>query len=200
MRTIPEGYRIHMIAALDNKARKVAGAIYSNFIPRIGSENLGFSLITYIAVRPEYRRQGIAMRLADEAIKAAHADSMRAIGKRAVGLLFEIENEGKAPVERLVQKLGGHPLDIDYYQPPVREGCSEQPMNLWLMPFDQPVHSWEEARKKKYPVEFIHDMVKSLFLYEYPGPDRSGFKEDSKPYQRLLCSVKNRRFIGFKMA
>ncbi len=55
---------------------------------------------------------------------------MKITGKPTVGLLFEIEDEGKEPIEHLVLKMGGYPLDIDYYQPSVREGCDEQPMNL----------------------------------------------------------------------
>jgi len=198
-RLIPNGYRIHMIAAKDDQAGKIAGAIYTNFIPKIGDENRGFALVSYLAVLPDYRRQGIATQLIESAIKPNHADALRITGKPAVGLLFEIENEGKEPIEELVRKMGGWPLDIDYYQPSVREGCDEQPMNLWFMTFDQEITSLEEAKAKNYPVSFIHNMVKSLFIYEYPGQDRAGFKETSKAYQELIRSIGNRTVIGFKL-
>ncbi len=197
-RTIPEGYRVHMTAAKDGKTHRLAGAVYSTFIPKIGSRNLGFSLVTYISVRREYRRQGIATDLVKNAAAHAYADALRITGKHAVGLLFEIDDEGKTAAEGLVQKMGGYPLDIDYWQPPVREGCSEQPMNLWMVPLDQTIRSRVEADEMKYPAGYIHDMVRSLFQYEYPGPDRTGFQENSKPYQALLHSLENRRLIGFK--
>ena len=78
------------------------------------------------------------------------------------------------------------------------KGCDEQPMNLWLMPFDQHIESMREAKARKYPVAYIHDMVKSLFIYEYPGPDRSGFKETSTAYHPLIASLKGIAFVGFK--
>src|SRR3990172_6742659 len=65
-RMIPEGYRIHMIAAKEDKTNKVVGAIYTNFIPKIGNEKTGFALASYLAVLPEYRRQGIGKRLVEE--------------------------------------------------------------------------------------------------------------------------------------
>jgi GNAT superfamily N-acetyltransferase len=195
-RMIPEGYCIHMIAAKEDKTNKVVGAIYTNFIPKIGSENTGFALVSYLAVLPEYRRGGIGTRLVEEVIKPNHADSLRITGKPAVGLLFEIEDEGKEEIAGLVRKMGGQPLDIDYYQPSVREGSDEQPMNLWLLPLDKPIKSNEEAKVIKHPAAWIHDMVKSLFVYEYPGPDRSGFKETSKAYQALVSSLKGRNNGG----
>ena len=197
-RMVPGGYRIHMIASKDDQTGRIVGAIYTNFIPKIGDENRVFALVSYLAVLPEYRRQGIATQLVEAAIKPNHADALRITGKPAASLLFEIEDEGKEPIEGLVRKIGGYPLDIDYYQPTVREGCDEQPMNLWFLPFDQPVRSPEEAKSRTYPVAIIHNMVKSLFIYEYPGLDRSGFKETSKAYQTLVASLKGRQTVGFR--
>ncbi len=197
-RMVPEGYRIRAIAAKDKRTNKVVGAILSDFVPKIGKENRGFALIGYVSVLPDFRRREIGTQLIEEITKRTHDDALKISGKLAVGLLFEIEDEGKEPIERLVRKMGGYPLDIDYYQPSVRAGYDEQQMNLWLFPFDQPIRSPEEAKKKTYPTEYIHDMVKSLFIYEYPGQDRSGFKETSKAYQALIQSLRGRTVVGFK--
>lgn len=171
---------------------------YQYFIPKIGGLNSGFALIGFLSVVPDYRRQGVGQKLVEEISQAVHQDSKKVTGDPAVGILFEIEDEGKEPIERLVLKMGGYPLDIDYYQPSVREGSDEQPMNLWFIPFEQPVRSIEEARQRTYPAAYIHDMVKSLFIYEYPGQDRAGFKESSKAYQALMASLKGRALVGFK--
>jgi GNAT superfamily N-acetyltransferase len=198
-RMVPDGYWMRLLVAKDTQTNKIVGAITSNFIPKIGKINSGFALIGFLAVRQDYRRQGMGQRLVEEISKIVDRDSIEVTGKRAVGLLFEIEDEGKEPIEKLVLKKGGYPLDIDYYQPSVREGCNEQPMNLWLIPFDQPVKSPEDAKSRKYPVTFIHDMVRSLFIYEYPGSDRTGFKETSKAYLALVSSLKGKAAVGFRI-
>lgn len=198
-RMVPEGYRIHLIMAKDDQTNKVVGAIYTNLIPKTGAQKQGFALVSYLSVVPQYRRQGIASGLIEQAIKPNHADALKITGKPAACLLFEIEHEGKEAIQGLVRKMGGYPLDIDYYQPSVREGCDEQPMNLWLLPLNHPIRTREEAKSSSYSVGYIHDMVKSLFVYEYPGQDRSGFKESNKAYQAFIRSLGNRSEIGFKL-
>jgi GNAT superfamily N-acetyltransferase len=195
-RMIPEGYSIRMIVGKDDQNGKIAGVILTNFVPKIGKEWQGFALVGYLAVLPEYRRKGIATRLVDEAKVVADKDSIKVSGKPTFGFLFEIEDEEKDEVEQLVLKLGGYPLEIDYYQPSVREGYPDQPMNLWLLPFSS-IKSLDMARNRQYATQFIHDMVKSLFVYEYPGQDKSGFKEDSKANYALVLSTQGRASISF---
>jgi GNAT superfamily N-acetyltransferase len=198
-RMMPEGFRIHMIVAIDDQRSQVVGAVYGNFIPKIGMENRGFALVTYVAVRSEYRRRNIGRELLTELTRNIHEDARSTTGRSAFCLLFEIEDEGKREIEHLAQKLGAYPLDIDYYQPSVREGCEEQAMNLWLLPLDQPVRSVEEAKQITFPAGDIHEMVKSLFIYEYPGPRKQGFDFGSVPYQALVRSLNNRSVVGFRL-
>ena len=40
-----------------------------------------------------------------------------------------------------------------------------------------------------------HDLVESLVIDEYPGPDRSGFKETNKAYQAWVSSLKESAYV-----
>jgi hypothetical protein len=188
-----------MIVAIDDQRSQVVGAVYGNFIPKIGMENRGFALVSYVAVHSEYRRKYIGRELLMEVTRAIQEDARSTTGRSVFCLLFEIEDKGKLEIEHLAQKLGAYPLDIDYYQPSVREGCEEQAMNLWLLPLDQPVRSVEEATQITFPAGDIHEMVKSLFIYEYPGPKKQGFDFGSVPYQALVRSLNNRSVVGFRL-
>lgn len=196
---VPEGYRVHMFAALDEDTHAVVGAVYGSFIPRIGTEIRGFGLVSYLAVAHEYRGMGIARRLLEHFLDAIRADASHHTGQAAFALLFEIEKHGKSDMERLVRRLGGHPLDIDFYQPSVREGCREQQMNLWLLPLERQIGSPREAQQLKYPAEFIHRLVTSLFVYEYPGPAEDVFRQDSTPYRALMRSLEGRVEVDFSV-
>lgn len=194
----PEGYRVHMLAAIDDDTPGVVGAVYGSFIPRIGVEVRGFGLVSYLAVTLDRRGMGVGRRLLEEFLKAIQEDASNQTDKAAFALVFEIEKHDKTDMERLVKKLGGYPLDIDFYQPSVREGRGEQQMNLWLLSLEHRLEPPREARQVQYPAEFIHRMVKSLFVYEYPGPTREGFRDDSKPYRALVRSLEGRTEVGFK--
>ena len=194
-----EGYRVHMIAAVDDDECLVVGAVCGSFIPRIGAEARGFGLVSYLAVTLDRRGKGVGRRLLEEFLRVVQEDASSHTNRAAFALVFEIERQDKTDIERLVKKLGGYPLDIDFYQPSVRKGYDEQRMNLWLLPLEHEVRTPQEARRVRYPAEFIHRMVTSLFVYEYRGPTKERFRNDRKPYLALVRSLEGRAEVGFRL-
>ncbi len=182
---VQDGYTLHLIAAV--RDNKVIGAIYGHLISRITNENKAVGFVTYLAVHPEDRRQGIGTALIHELQRAIEQDALRLTGKRIFGMVYEIEEEGKEEIKATVKKLGAEPLDMVYYQPALRQGYEPQQMNLWLQPLPSP------TSKQDLTPDVIHDMVRNMLIMEYVGPELKGFDINSKPYTAFFDSLANLR-------
>lgn len=189
---VQDGYTLHLIAAKEGK--KIVGAIYGHLISKIGIENRGIGFVTYIAVLPEYRRQGIGTRLIQQLAERVNADTQPITGKPIMGMVFEIEENGKEEIKGAVSKLGARPLDIIYFQPALRKGYEPGQMHLWFQPL--PPLPPEAMADFKLPASLVTDMVRNMLVMEYVGPEMKGFDLASKPYQAFLDSVKGRKEIG----
>jgi ribosomal protein S18 acetylase RimI-like enzyme len=190
---LQNGYTLHLIAATVD--RTVVGAIYGHLISLRESRGIGF--ITYISVLPEYRRSGFGTRLVEELKKKVNRDAIQATGKPIVGMVFEIEDEGKDAIKGLVRRHHGWPLDIEYLQPALRVEYQPERMRLWLQSFEPGITSIEEASRTKFQTAFIVSLVRNLLVKEYVGPEMKGFDLNSKPYTAFLDSIKNRKNVGF---
>jgi GNAT superfamily N-acetyltransferase len=192
---LQDGYTIHLIAA--KAGSKIAGAVYGHLISKIsGGRSVGF--VTYIAVLPEYRRHGIGTRLVEELRNRVDKDALRMTGQPVMGIVFEIEQEGKEEIKGVIRKSHAAPLDIVYYQPALRGETSAERMDLWFLPLDQPASSADEKTARKYPADVVVSMATNLLTMEYVGPDLKGFDPGSKPMTEFLKSVGSRSECGMK--
>lgn len=191
---VQDGYTLHLIAA---KARnKIIGAVYGHLISKIGPGNRGACFVTYLAVRQEHRRQGLGTTLIDCLRERVEADSRRITGKPLIGMVFEIEKEGKEAIKGTVMSLGAQPLDIVYFQPALRRGYEPEPMDLWFQPL--PMLSSEADEEFTLPVSEVTDMVRNMLVMEYVGPEMKGFDLESRPHKAFLDSVRGRTSVGVK--
>lgn len=194
-RLVQDGYTLHLIAAKHDD--KVIGAVYGHLISKIGVDGRAIGFVTYVAVLPEYRRQGIGATLLAELKRKVEADSVRITSRPLLGMVFEIEKEGRKGIKGLVRSLHGWPLDIAYWQPALHVGARPEPMQLWFQPLEPLVARDEDAAKITFPAELIESMVRNLLVMEYVGPDGQGFDLTSGPFSEFLQSIRGRSQIGF---
>jgi hypothetical protein len=192
---LQDGYTLHLLAATDGG--KVIGAIYGHLISRIGIENRGVGLVSYVAVERSQRRSGVGAFMFSELRRRLERDAVEATQKRLFGMTYEIEFSNRKEIKAYLHKQGGFPLDVTYYQPPVRQDTSPERIQLWLQPFDPPIYTAEQARHTTYPRAFIVSMVTNLLVMEYVGSDLSGFDLNSVSYTEFLKSIGARTQIGF---
>lgn len=193
---VQDGYTLHLIAA--KVESKIVGAVYGHLISKIGKNNGSVGFITYLAVLPEYRRQGIGAGLIQELRNRVDKDALRMTGQRVMGIVFEIEEEGKEEIKTVIRKNHAGPLDIVYYQPAVRTETAAERMDLWFLPLDQPTSSPDELLSRKYPADFVVSLVTNLLTMEYAGPGLKGFDRGSKPLVEFLKSIENRFECGMR--
>jgi GNAT superfamily N-acetyltransferase len=187
---LQEGYTLHLIAAkLDDKT---AGVIYGHLIAGIGPLNQGIGFVTYIAVHPDCRRQGIGTMLLDALKKRVNEDARTLCNKPVMGMVYEIEEIGKEEIKRCIGRMNARPLDVVYYQPAMRPGSPPERMNLWYQPCGP-----ETARTFKLAADLVISLVRNLLVKEYVGPEVKGFDLTSEPYTQFLKSIGRRNKIGF---
>lgn len=192
---LQDGYTLHLLAASEDG--KVTGAIYGHLISGIGIENRGVGFVTYVAVERSQRRSGIGALLLSELRRRLEHDAVEATRKPLVGMTYEIEFGNRKEIKAYLHKQGGFPLDITYYQPPVRRNTSAERIQLWLQPFDPPIYTAEQARHTTYPAAFVVSMVTNLLAMEYVGPDLNGLDPNSVSYTEFHKSIGARAQIGF---
>jgi len=189
---IQDGYTLHLIAA--KRKDTVVGAVYGHLISQIGSRNSAIGFVTYLSVLSGSRRKGIGTALIAALRERLDADALKLTGGPLLGMVFEIELEGKEPIKGLVSRLGAQPLDVLYYQPALRPGYEPERMDLWFQPLPEVASAPNDL---KLPVDFVVNMIRNLLVMEYVGPEMKGFDLASKPYQAFLESVRDRAEIGF---
>jgi GNAT superfamily N-acetyltransferase len=191
---LQHGYTLHLIAA--KQGDKVQGVIYGHLIAGIGTDNQGIGFVTYIAVHPDRRRQGIGTRLIDVLRTRVNEDALRFCNKPIMGMVYEIEETGKEEVKECVRGLSAQPLDVVYHQPTVRLGTAPERMDLWYQPCG-PEAAREPEGTFKLSADLVVSLVRNMLVKEYVGPEMKGFDLTSAPYMRFLRSVNNRTEIGF---
>ena len=192
-----DGYTLHLIAA--KQKDKVVGVIYGHLISKIGAENRGIAFVTYIAVLSTNRRQGVGSGLIEELKNRVNQDSLRITGHPIIGMVFEIEEEGKEEIKGLVHTHHAWPLDVDYFQPALRSGYEPEQMNLWYQSCEPEITSEAAASAFKMPAELAMAIVRNMLVMEYVGPETKGFDLPSKPYTEFIRSIRTRREISFKL-
>jgi GNAT superfamily N-acetyltransferase len=148
---LPQGYTLHLIAAVRDVT--VLGAIYGHLIADIGPDNQGIGFVTYIAVRPERRRQGIGTMLLNELKTRVNEDALLLCKKPIIGMVYEIEQAGKEAIKACVSRLNAAWLDVVYYQPAVRPGYVPERMDLWYQPCGIELSAGTAAESFKLPAD-----------------------------------------------
>ncbi len=191
---VQDGYTLHCIAAVRRGA--VVGAIYGHLISPTAQESRSAGFVTYICVHADYRKRGIGRSLIREVQRIVDDEAVRLTGKPILGMFYEIEQGGKEEIKATVSKLGARPLDVVYYQPALHPGSEPERMDLWFQPIQTlPAEEIDSFTLRR---DDVHDLVRSMLVMEYVGPDLKGFDLSSTAYSAFTESIKDRQRIGFK--
>jgi len=153
--------------------------------------------VSYVAVLPDYRRQGIGVRLLEEMRRKVDQDSVQITSRPILGMVYEIEREGKRDIKGVMHKLHGWALDIAYWQPGLHVGSPPEAMQLWFQPFEPLVATDEDAAKLTFPANLIESIVRNILVMEYVGPELRGFDLASRPFTDFRKSILGKSHIGF---
>lgn len=194
---LPQGYTLHLIAAVQDG--KVRGAVYGHLIAEIGPDNQAIGFVTYVAVRPERRRQGIGTMLLNELKTRVNEDALSLCNKPIMGMVYEIEESGKEAIKGCVGRLNAACLDVVYYQPAVRSGYGPERMDLWYQQCGPELAAGTTAGTFALPADLLISIVRNMLGKEYVGPEMKGFDPAGEPYTKFLRSVGKRKEIEFSV-
>ena len=192
---LPQGYTLHLTAALQDG--KVLGAVYGHLISDIGPDNQGIGFVTYVAVHPERRKQGIGTMLLKALKTRVNEDALTLCNKPIIGMVYEIEEAGKEAIKGCISRRNARPLDVVYYQPAVRSGYGPERMDLWYQPCGPELSAAIAAGTFKLPADLLISIVWNMLEKEYVGPEMKGFDPAGEPYTKFLRSIGKRKEIGF---
>ncbi len=154
---------LHLIVARDGRGRVAGGHIAEYF------RESGVALGTYVAVRPDARRGGLARALLARGIEAVTADA-REGGRPAPIVLWEVEDPSLAPIGpgsidpwtrlRAIASLGFRRVDTPYVQPPL--GPGKRPADwLWLVVHESTLGP-DAAVPASTLLAFLHEFHRAL--------------------------------------
>ena len=189
---LPQGYTLHLIAAVQDG--KVLAAIYGHLLADIGPDNQGIGFVTYVAVHPERRKQGIGTMLLKALKTRVNEDALTLCNKPIIGMVYEIEEAGKEAIKGCVSRLNARPLDVVYYQPAVRSGYGPERMDLWYQPCGPGISA--ATGTFQLPADILISIVRNMLVKEYVGPEMKGFDPAGEPYIKFLRSIGKGKEIG----
>ena len=192
---VQDNYTLHLIAAVQDN--KVVGAIYGHLIADIEPDKRGIGFVTYIGVSHGHRRQGIGTKLIHALKERVEEDALRITRKPIIGMVYEIEGQGKEAIKACVNKHAW-PLDVVYYQPALRSGYAPERMDLWFQSCEPTVTTREAANTFRLSAVVVISMVRNMLVKEYVGPEVRGFDLASTPYVEFINSVGKRKEIGWR--
>ena len=166
----------HMIVA-ERGARVIGVATGTCF----GGLNIG--TIGYLAIRARSRSAGLGPKLRARLRRAFDQDSRR-LGREGMdALIGEIEPDNPW-LRRLVRHHHAIPLDLTYFQPPVRPTEPEVPLVLYYQPL--------RRARKRLPVAEVRRLLYAIWRrgYRIASP-----LEDAR-FRRMLRSLEGRKWVG----
>lgn len=166
----------HMvIAEREGRVQGVATGTY------LGSLNIG--LIGYLAVGRRLRSGGLGPDLRGRLLRAFDADAMKSHGHKMEALIGEVEPDNPW-LRRLVRYHGAIPLDLPYFQPPVRPTEPEVALVLYYQPL--------RRVRKKLPVAFLRRLLYAIWRRAY----RVHAPVDDARFRKMLRALDDRKWVG----
>lgn len=147
----------------------------------IGSLNVG--LIGYLAVGTRLRSKGLGLRLRDRLRQAFEAGARRLHGHGLDGIIGEVEPDNPW-LGHLVRYYGAIPLDLVYFQPPVRPAEPEVPLVLYYQPL--------RRARRRLPVAEVRKILYAIWRRSY----RVTSPLEDPRFRRMLAALEGRRWIG----
>lgn len=166
----------HMVIA--ERGADVIGVATGSYL---GSLNVG--LIGYLAVRARSRSTGLGPRLRTKLLRAFDGDARRLHGRPNDALIGEVEPENPW-LRRLVRHHHAIPLDLPYFQPPVRPTEPEVPLVLYYQPL--------RRVRKRLPVAEVRRLLYAIWRRGY----RIASPLDDARFRRMLRALDGRRWVG----
>lgn len=169
---------LHWHMLLGERGRTVTGVATGSYL---GSLNVG--VIGYLAVRPRSRAVGLGPRLRNRLLKVFDADARRQHGHGVDALIGEVEPDNPW-LGRLVRHYHAIPLDLPYFQPPVRPREPEVPLVLYYQPV--------RRIRKRLPVAEVKRLLYAIWRRGY----RIGSPLEEPRFRRMLRALEGRRWVG----
>ncbi len=172
----PSSY--HMIAAsLDDKVVGMGSGRY------MASANIGY--VAYLVVRPDHGRRRIGPTIRNHLITAFKHDAQLAGHERLEAVVGEVHHDN-----RWLKILAGRgqviALDIDYRQPPLKDGLEEVDLVLYYQPMGPVPEALSAAR--------VREIVQALFREVYFMKD-----PDSHPtFRAFVGKLEGRHVVGHR--
>jgi hypothetical protein len=166
----------HMVVG--EKGKTLLGCATGSYI---GSLNVG--LIGYLAVAPGLRSHGLGPRLRERLRQAFDASARRLHGHGVDAIIGEVEADNPW-LGRLVRYYGAIPLDLLYFQPPVRPAEPVVPLVLYYQPL--------RRERRRLPVAEVRRILYAIWRRAY----RIAAPVEDARFRRMLQSLDGRRWIG----
>lgn len=147
----------------------------------IGSLNVG--VIGYLAVTNGLRSRGLGPRLRERLRHAFDVDARRMHGHGVDAIVGEVEAHNPW-LARLVRYYDAIPLDLPYYQPPVRPTEPDVPLVLYYQPL--------RRRVTRLPATEVRRLVYAIWRRAY----RITAPLEHLRFQKMLEALEGRRWVG----
>ena len=183
LRTLREGAAgvwtdLHWHMVIAERGDRTLGVATGTYF---GSLNVG--TIGYLAIRARSRSAGLGPKLRSRLRRAFEQDARR-VGREGVdALIGEVEPDNPW-LRRLVRHHHAIPLDLPYFQPPVRPAEPEVPLVLYYQPL--------RRVRKRVPVAEVRRILYAIWRrgYRIASP-----LEDAR-FRRMLRTLNGRRSVG----
>jgi len=166
----------HMVVG--ERGRTLLGCATGSYL---GSLNIG--VVGYLAVRGGLRQKGLGPRLRERLRQAFDVDARKLHGHGVDAIVGEVEADNPW-LARLVRYYGAIPLDLPYYQPPVRPAEPEVALVLYYQPLRREI--------RRLPVADVRRLLYAIWRRAY----RISAPLEHPRFRKMLASLEGRRWIS----
>jgi GNAT superfamily N-acetyltransferase len=151
--------------------------------------HLGIGLLDYVAVKPNYQRQGLGREIFEGTFRKFASDI-----RDGIGLIMEVQREDAPKLQeieinvrknriRFYVKMGAKILErLNYFLPPIQSGIEPEEMYLMIRPLDE-IHY--------LPKESILQYIEAIYstIYQYQGKDLVDTISQRSPSKIILSDI-----------
>jgi len=166
----------HMVVG--ERGKSLLGCATGSYL---GSLNIG--LVGYLAVRGGSRSEGLGPRLRERLRQSFDGDARRQHGHGVDAIIGEVEADNPW-LGRLVRYYGAIPLDLPYFQPPVRPSEPLVPLVLYYQPL--------RKERLRLPVPEVRRILYAIWRRAY----RIAAPVEDHRFRTMLKALDGRRWIG----
>ena len=128
---------------------------------------LGIGLLDYMAVKPNYKRQGLGKETFKDTLEKFMSDT-----PDGIGLLMEIQREDAPNLQegeinvrkhrlRFYSNMGAKILGVNYLLPPIQHDFEPEQMYLMIKPVNQ-----IDYLPKEYVLQYIETIYSTIYQYQ----------------------------------